>query len=82
MQGATTEESASGYETEPHREATNTRDRYARPIWRNKASDRTRRELARKGRPRGRPSGRAGPCGRLRRCFATCPSKQSFFGAF
>ena len=24
---------------------------------------------------------RAGPCGRLRRCFATFPSKQSFFGA-
>ena len=24
----------------------------------------------------------AGPCGRLRRRFATCPTKQSFFGAF
>lgn len=24
----------------------------------------------------------AGPCGRLRRCFATYPSKQSFCGAF
>ena len=24
---------------------------------------------------------RAGPCGRLRRRFATCPPKQSFFGA-